>query len=185
MNAIKNIFAVVALALLAGCAAVPLTPQERESIRSAAAEALPQGVEVAVETQNRFLSKPDIVISAHLLEGHSADEASPYVKGDYGTHEKLTRLVRLRSAKIVKSVMACSKLPNVGSIVVNARHGVRQAYVGRPSSGTDAAMTIYAVRFGLDAAEKETAVLTEEQIMQRFHVIRNIIPGLTFQTTFF
>lgn len=182
---VKCMVAVLAMAFLAGCASVSLTPQERDSIRSAAAGVLPLGTEVAVDTQSHFLSKPDLVISAHLLKGHSADENSPYVRGDYGTHEKLTRLVRLRSAKIVRAVIAEGTLPKVGGIVVNACHGVRQSYIGQPSSGTDVAMTIYTVRFVLEPEGKQISEFTEEQIMDRFQVMRNIIPSLSFQTTSF
>ena len=174
---------VVGIVFFAGCATVTLTPQERESIRTAAAKVLPSGAEVSVDTHSRFLSKPDLVISAHLLEGHSADEKSPYVRGDYGTHEKLTRLVRFRSAKIVKSVLTDTALPNVGGIVVGACHGVRQSHVGQPFSGADVAMTLYIVRFVLEPTGVQSSELSEEQIIDRFRVTRNIIPSLTFNTT--
>lgn len=181
MSAFKWMISVIALMCLVGCASVSLSPQERESIRSAAAKVLPQGAGVTVETQSR-----DLVISAHLLEGHSADEESPYVRGDYGTHEKLTRLVRLRSARIIKSVLAEATLPaNVDAIVVNACHGVRQSYFGQPFFGTDVAMTLYTARFILEPAAAQTAGLTEEQIMGRFQVTQNIIPSLSFQTMWF
>lgn len=172
--------------LAAGCTTVNLTQEERESIQRAAAKVLPKGAQVEVETQNRFLSKPDLVISAHLLEGHSADEQSPYVRGDYGTHEKLTRLVRLRSAKVIKSVLAETTLPNVGGIIVHTRHGVRQSYAGAPFSGTDVAMTIYTVRHVLEPpGSAQSSALTEKQIMERLEVVQNIIPSLQFSTAAF
>ncbi len=172
--------------MLAGCATVQLTPPQKESIRQAAQKVLPQEVVVEVDTQARFLSKADLVIAAHLLEGHSADETSPYVRGDYGTHEKLTRLVRLRSAKVIRSVLANAQLPDVGGILVHTKHGVRQSYVGQPFSDRDVAMTLYTVRFGVTiVGGKASAVPTEDEIIQQLTVQKNIIPSLSFRTVSF
>ena len=182
MKIIKYVTYVAGVFLLAGCASVTitLTPQERASIEEAAARGLPSGADVSVDTQSRFLARPDLVISAHLLQGHSADEKSPYVRGDYGTHDKLTRLVRFRSAKIVKSLIMDTTLPNVDGIVINARHGVRQSYVGQSVARTDVAMTLYTVRFVLEPTDSQLTEISEEEIIDRFLVKRNIIPTLHF-----
>lgn len=181
MQVIKFMLLVIGTITLVGCASVKLTPQERESIRSAATKVLPPGAKVAVDTQSRFLSKSDLVISAHLLEGHSADEKSPYVRGDYGTHEKLTRLVRFRSARIVKSILTDTTLPNVGGIIVNAFHGVRQTDFNKPNSVRDVAMTLYTARFVLESTTTQSKGITEEQIIDRFQVKRDIIPSLSIR----
>lgn len=165
------------------CTTVQLTTHEKDSIRSAVAKVLPRGANISVHTQGRFLSKPDLVISAHLLEGHSADESSPYVRGDYGTHERLTRLVRYRSAKVIKSILAEGTLPDVGGIVVNTRHGVRQSYIGQPSSSSDVAMTLYTVRYPVQSPNiMQSSNSSEKEIMEMFIVMRNVIPTLTFST---
>ena len=136
-----------------------------------------------VRGKSRILAKPALVISAHLLEGHSPDENSPYVRGDYGTHEKLTRLVRYRSAKVLKSVLTETQLPGVGRLIVQARHGVRQHVGSFSSPGKDVAMTIYEVGLPLDNAQ-DTAWhdLSEEEVMALWTVKTNIIPSLRFST---
>ncbi|MDH4241620.1 MAG: hypothetical protein OEW48_18840 [Phycisphaerae bacterium] len=162
--------------MMAGCTTVNLTPEQKESIRQAAQKVLPQGSEVSVDTQGQ-----DVVIAAHLLEGHSSDERSPYVRGDYGTHEKLTRLVRFRSARVIRSVLQDAQLTGVGGILIHTRHGVRQSYVGQSFSGTDVAMTLYTVRFAItDGANGAPVIPTEDAIIQQFTVKKNIIPSLSF-----
>ena len=75
------------MASLSGCSTLQISPEQRESIRVAAAKVLPPGANVSVAARAQ-----DVVIAAHLLEGHSAGETSPYVRGDYETHDKLTRM---------------------------------------------------------------------------------------------
>ena len=174
----------IMVSMSTGCATLQLTSDERSSIRQAAQEALPSGVRVNVSTKSRFLSKADLVIAVHLLEGHSSDEQSPYVRGDYGTHEKLTRLVRLRSAKVIKAILDKGRLPDVGGIVVHTKHGVRQSYVGKPYSGTNVAMNLYTVRFELISSVGERSVFSEEYIINRFTVQENIIPSLSFGSSY-
>jgi len=148
MKLLRAYIIIIAILLMVGCASVQIPREQIEEIRSAAARVLPPEGKVEVTTKGRFLSKPALVISAHLLEGHSPDEASPYVIGDYGTNEKLTRLVRYRCAKIIKAVATKSQIPDVSKIIIQARHGVRQylmsqPYAGFPTGGgTDVAMTI-------------------------------------------
>jgi len=165
--------------MVGGCKTVNLTPEQEESIRQAAQKVLPQGSEISIDTQGQ-----DVVIAAHLLEGHSSDERSPYVRGDYGTHEKLTRLVRLRSARVIRSVLQDAQLTGVGGILIHTRHGVRQSYAGQSFSGTDVAMTLYTVRFAIkEGANGAPVIPTEEEIIQQFTVKKNIIPSLSFSRT--
>ena len=187
MKGTARILAVAVLAfVLAGCATVQITPQQRESIQQAAQKVLPEGAQVTIGTQPRLFSQPDLTIAAHLLEGHASDEQSPYVRGDYGTHEKLTRLVRLRSAKVIKSILDNAQLPDVGGVLVHTMHGVRQSYAGQPFSGNDVPMTLYTVRFGLSTSASGRAhVLSEDDIIRRFKVKRNIIPSLSFSRSWY
>ncbi len=152
-------------------------------MEDAARKVLPQGAKVEVTTVSRYPKKPEFVIAAHLLEGHSADETSPYVRGDYGTHEKLTRLVQFRCAKILKSVGTDALPSNDSDIVISGRHGVRQSYIGQPFSGTDVAMTIYEITIPVaDIKKNDVSKMDEESIMKLWNVRKNIIPSLSFQT---
>lgn len=152
------------------------------SIELAAKKVLPQEANVEVTTMKGTSTKPAFVISAHLLEGHSADDESPYIKGDYGTHEKLTRLVKFRCAKILKSIAINAKKPDAGRITIKVRHGVRQYYVDNPFAWDDVAMTIYQVSISL---EKMRALnwntISLESIMKMWSVDKNIIPDLDFR----
>jgi len=152
-------------------------------MEEAARRVLPTGTKVEVKTVRGLPKKPQFLIAAHLLEGHSADETSPYVRGDYGTHEKLTRLVQFRCAKILKSVAADALPSNASDIAISTRHGVRESYVGQPFSGTDVAMTIYEITISVaDVKKNEMGKMDEELIMKLWNVRKNIIPSLSFQT---
>ena len=186
MKSKKISILILNILLMAGCVSVQITQEQVEGIRSAAAKVLPPEAKVEVTTKSRFLAKPVLIISAHLLEGHSPDETSPYVRGDYGTHEKLTRLIRYRSAKILKSVVAESQIPDVSKITIQARHGVRQIYYGSNSGGGDVAMTIYVVSISInDVRNKNLLTITEKEIMALWKVDKNIIPSLHFQAVRF
>jgi hypothetical protein len=132
---------------------------------------------------SRFPQKPQFVIAAHLLEGHSADENSPYVRGDYGTHEKLVRLVRLRCAEILKSIANENILPEGSELVISARHGVREYYNPSQTNGTDVAITIYEISVAMEVLKTHTlATMNEVTIMDLWSVTKNIIPELEFKT---
>ena len=177
---------IVAILLTVGCTSVQITREQVEGIRNAAAKVLPPEAKVEVTTKSRFLAKPELVISAHLLEGHSPDEKSPYVQGDYGTHEKLTRLVRYRCAKIFKSVATESQIPDVSKIIIQARHGVRQTYIGALSGSTDVATTIYQISISVaDIKKQNWLFIGEEEIMKLWKVDENIIPSLQLQIVTF
>jgi len=182
--------------LLSGCAPmkptskpierIQISSEEIERIQSAAAKVLPEEANVEVALDLSVLVEPTLIISAHLLEGHSPDEDSPYVRGDYTTREKLTRLVRYRSAKILKSVINEALPPDIKRVKIQARHGVRQySYVISPAlKGTDIAMTIYVVNISInDVKNIDWSKITEGDIMQLWKVEGNIIPNLVFSQT--
>ena len=156
-----------------------------KAVEEAARKVLPDGANVEVTSISRFPEKPEFSIRAHLLEGHSADETNPYVQGDYGTHEKLTRLVTLRCAHILKSVIASTELSTASEITIEARHGVRQSSYSSPYGGTDVAMTLYRVSMTLDTIhEYNWKTITPREIMQLWIVEENILPTLQIQTEF-
>lgn len=152
-----------------------------KDLEKAVTKVLPEGAKVEITTVSQYPRKPEFAIKAHLLEGHSADESNPYVRGDYGTHEKLTRLVRYRCAKILKSISEEMKLPDGDDITISARHGVRQSYY-TGVQGTDVSMTIYEISISIKTMmERELSNMSEESIMKLWEVNKNIIPSLQFQ----
>lgn len=182
--------------LLSGCAPVQSTTREIEKIQisseeieriqAAAAKVLPEEANVEVTLESGLLTEPTLIISAHLLEGHSHDEESPYVRGDYETHEKLVRLVRYRSAKILKSVINEDLPPDVKRIKIQARHGVRVYHgpVLPHIRGKDTSMIIYMINVSIDDMKSiDRLRITEGAIMQLWGVEKNIIPRLKFQRT--
>ncbi len=64
--------------------------KEVYNIEIATKKVLPEEVNIEVTTISQFHDEPEFVITGHLLKGHSADDSDPYVRGDYGTREKLT-----------------------------------------------------------------------------------------------
>lgn len=156
-----------------------------KAVEQAARDVLPPEAKVEVTSVSRYPQKSDFVISAHLLEGHSTDDNSPYVRGDYGTHEKLTNLIRYRCAKVLKSIFSGTNFPNAGKIIIKARHGVRQSYFSGGFGGTDIAMTIYEVSISLDRIkEYNWAQIQLEKVMELWSVEQNIIPKLQFHWQF-
>lgn len=186
MKLLTVIISISIMILFISCASVQLRPEQIEDIKTAAAKVLPPEAKVEVTTKSRFLSKPDLVISAHLLEGHSADDNNPYVRGDYGTHDKLTRLVRHRCARVIKSVVKETQLNSFSKIIVQGCHGVRQYYSSIPIGGTDVAMNIYIVSIPLQMLDKEyMSKIDEDKIMSLWSVEKNIIPELEIRSTYF
>lgn len=158
--------------------------EELEDMKKSVRRALPKGTKFDVTSVSQFPQKPAFVIQAHLLEGHSADESNPYVRGDYGDHERLTRLIRLRCSKIIQSI-AQSKLPDASKITIEARHGVRESYFAGGVGGTDVAMTLYEVSISLEKIKKQDwKNISAEKIMGLWEVDENIIPSLRFSFEF-
>ena len=171
--------------LLLGCSTSRVSQGQLESLRRAAQNVLPSGADVQVQARGRLFSEPDIVINAHLLEGHSADEVSPYVRGDYGTHEKLMRLVRYRCVRMLRAIAADQDLPQVRSVVIQALHGVRVTRLGvGVGSTTDEATIIYTVRapFSILLSLRASS-LQDDDVMQQWGVETDIIGSLQFVTS--
>lgn len=157
--------------------------QEIHDLEEATKKVLPEGATVEVTTISRYPQEPEFVIAAHLLEGHAEDESSPYVRGDYGTHEKLTRLVQFRCAKILKSIAKNAALSNGPVLVIRGRHGVRQSSFPGGLGGSDTAMTIYEVGVPVSTLrEKNVQSMDDELVMRLWEVRSDIIPELHFQT---
>ncbi|MEI6692202.1 MAG: hypothetical protein WCL43_05730 [Chlorobium sp.] len=184
----RLLFCISYILLTAGCtSSVQVSKAQLEGVRQAAEKVLPYGAQVSVS-----VTHSDIVIAAHLLEGHSADENSPYVVGDYGTHDKLERLVRFRCAKILKSLVSEAQVvPDVKNFVIEARHGVRVTRVygnaaATPGSGIDEAMTIYIVKMpASQLKDPQWPILTDDQVMSRWREELDIIPSLKFSSAYF
>ena len=120
-----------------------------------------------------------------MLEGHQADEASPYVEGDYGTREKLTRLVQLRCAEIIRLVTQYALPTSESELVIRAKHGVRKSGLFSRHIPSDAAMTIYEVSIPVEVLIKsEVTSMDEDSIMKLCNLRKNIIPELNFHWEF-
>jgi hypothetical protein len=210
---IQSLLLLGALALvLTGCATIPKISQEQlEGVRKAAQKVLPAGAEVSVTTQNHIFYKPDVIISAYLLfEGYSADESSsPYVrgdthekltrlygKGDYGPNEKLARLVRFRCAKILRSLVSESQVPDAGRFAIEARYDCRLklSYNGVPAKsgiGSDTDTNLYTVTVysawmpAKQMRDPKWSELTDEQVMARWYLWIDEIPSLRFSSSQF
>ena len=82
--------------------------------------------------------------------------------------------------------MTSAELPDASEIAIQARHGVRQYYVGDLSGSNDVAMTIYQINISVDEIKKHNwSYISEEEIMRYWRVINNIIPSLQFQMVTF
>ncbi len=174
--------------------------EQIKQLDKAVRNVLPSGSEINIRSISRYPDKPEFVIWAHLLEGHSADENNPYVRGNYGTHEKLTRLVRYRCAKILKSISEGKIIPDGSSMKIVSMHGVRQIYnpmldrnpnpivvnQRMNAAPVDKAMAIYIITIPIDIMKRsDLSKLSEEKIMSLWDVTTNIIPELQFGSEWF
>lgn len=154
--------------------------KELRNIEEATRKVLPKGASVEVTTLSRYPKEPEFVIAAHLLEGHSTNEENSSIRGDYGTHEKLTRLVQLRCVKIIKSVAKNAMPSNKSVLVVRSRHGVRER-----KSGRDVATTIYEVSIPTSVLRDiEISSMDIESVIKLWKVQSDIIPTLEFKPEF-
>ncbi|MCX6833379.1 MAG: hypothetical protein NT028_14870 [candidate division Zixibacteria bacterium] len=150
-----------------------------ETVELAARKVLPEGADVVVNFRPHLPEPPELEVSAPLVEGSSADDESPYVRGDYGTKEKLTWLVKYRSAQILKSIASESKLPDVSRIVIQIRHGVRESVFSVPIVGVDRATTIYEVSIPLDRLKAQNwSSIDLKSVMELWNEEVNLIPEL-------
>ena len=157
--------------------------QEMHNLEKAARRVLPEGTKVDVTNASRDLETPEFVIAAHLLEGHASDESDPYVRGDYGTHEKLIRFVQLRCAQIVKSVAKGAVPSSQSVLVIRVRHGVRQSFYG--VGGSAVSKTLYEISIPVRfLRERQVQSMDDVSVMQLWEVRNNIIPELEFGQEF-
>jgi outer membrane protein assembly factor BamD (BamD/ComL family) len=155
--------------------------EQIQNIEDTIFELLP-GANVKVESLLQYPRKADLVISAHLYEGWSADNNTPMVKSSNATNKELYILAEHRCAKIFRSIFQIiissnfiANLPDAGSIVINIRHGVSISYhpSGIPSLllYRQEAQTIYQAGISLDEARKyDWSSISEDEIMRIFLV---------------
>lgn len=184
------------LAFFTGCASVryvSLPVDQRESIRAAAAKVVPNAAKIRVSAVKKSsLDNPTVNISGHLLEGERTEDSNPHVRGDYGTHEKLTRVARIRAFRILKSVLSEADITNVSEITVNVRHGVRVSTVNiiggvrMPTTTSDVTRLIYAVSIDLEQTSARAWIARDEDaFMKAWKITTNVIPSLEFSTSRF
>lgn len=186
LHRIQSLTVVVfALLLTAGCATSSRISQEQlEGVRQAAQKVLPDGAQVGIFTERHVFSKPDVVILAHLLVPESADEGHGYVKPYVVTHDELERLVRLRCANILRSLVRESKVPNVSSFIIQARDGGRVMPALTDGFVSDGATTFYVVEMSArQMRDPKWLQLSDEQLMERWRVTQDIVPPFQFRGT--
>jgi tetratricopeptide (TPR) repeat protein len=162
--------------------------RKREILEKAVKKVLPTECKTEVELVTpKEGSKVDI--RAHLLEGLSPDDESPYVRGDYSTHQLLENLVKKRVVKIYKSVFTSLESDIPSEVVVECRHGVRYYYgfvlpIG--GGGEDKPTTIYKTVITKENASRipNWNKASKKEIEEIWTVEENLIPSLNFQTIF-
>ncbi|MEO0108361.1 MAG: hypothetical protein ABIK62_04235, partial [candidate division WOR-3 bacterium] len=99
--------------------------------------------------------------------------------------DKLTRLVRRRCAEMIGSIATGADMPSGGRIVIRARHGVREIYLGSAAPGSDVARTLYIVSISIGKLrEIDWARAELDDIMTRWHVDQNLIPSLSIHAEY-
>ncbi len=184
------------LLLAAGCYTPPASQNQSrfqglqsqfQGLRSAAKRTLPAGADVWVEIKPHVFSKPDVVIDVDSLEGYSVDKDSPYVRDAYNTQESVTRLVRVRCAHILKSIVSEQQIPDAHSIIIKAWHDVRvpNRDIGsfHLSGSRDMPVPIYGVKMPVGKMrDPQWAQWNDEYLMQQWSVESDMIPGLHFSS---
>jgi hypothetical protein len=185
VRTIRVFFALIIMLSILGCGKrVHMTAEQLNSIRDTVSSSLPSEARVSVTLEHK-MGSARLVIWAHLLEGNYADDNSPYVRGDYGTHEKLRKLVMLRCIKIYKVVARRAYIPaELDAVVVRARHGVRQYYGSYSNPRGDFAMTLYSVILPAKDVRDILESTSEESIARRWSVEEDIINRLNIRRVF-
>lgn len=129
-----------------------------------------------------------VVIAGHLLEGEQPDDNSPYVRGDYGSKERLEAKAKYRAYQIYQSIFRDIPMMEFESVVVRCRHGVRVHVTtfGSPTvpsfGGSDQAMTIFQTSLTPQAAQNVNWQTSSLADVERVWTLEeNIIPSLHFQ----
>ncbi len=145
---------------------------ELSPLEEAARRALPQGMRFSVAKPSQDRDEPEFMIAAPLLEE---------VRGNYGTHEKLTRLVQLRCAKLIKSIAEEGLLSDPSVLVIQAWHDIFQSHLHRYTGQPKVAMTLYEVAIPARVLNEENLKSASYvTIMGLWEVRENIIPDLSF-----
>jgi hypothetical protein len=177
--------------VISGCASVRpivLSPLQQESIHAAAIKAVPETIGIDVSAIKKVkLNYPTVIISGHLLENEMTENSSPYVRGEYGTREKLTRVAMIRAYRILKSVLSEANTASVSELEVHVYHGVRVSTV-RVINGikmspaiSDVTTLIYGVSINIELIPSEEWIAMDPDIfMNTWIITKNIIPTLEF-----
>ncbi|MGD2273004.1 MAG: hypothetical protein PVI06_21580, partial [Desulfobacterales bacterium] len=153
-------------------ASLQLLKDQIQQVQEAAKSAFwdQKQAKVGVKSISRYPSKPSFCISAVLLQANSANEGNAYARLHYKSPQGLTKLVKHRCAKVLKSIAKGSKLPDASKIVIQ----------GRLSGGTkDFAETIYQISITIDEMKKhDWSSIKEEEIMELWKVDRDYMGSL-------
>jgi hypothetical protein len=175
--------ACLALAV-SGCARPRLSAEQIAAYRQAAQRVLPESAKVEVTELPHAFGDPDLIISAHLLEGHSTADASPIVRGDYGTKAALYARVQERSAAVFRSVFSETLLDGIATVKVQTMHGVRYSSVQGGFGGTDRPTILY--RVSIPAAEQKRLLwrsIPDQQIGAMWALEFDDLPQIEIVTT--
>jgi len=174
----KKVLVLFAGMFLAGCYSVP---QQVVNETKQALSDIPKQANLAVDS-----SADNMTISAHLLEGYPAEDNNPYVKGDYGTKEKLQLLVEKRICDIYRKIFTRVNLPDEEiHIFVKCKHGVRVTYMGDYSGTSDQAWTIYETKLKSKEAKKyDWNRISDEEIKSIWKLVSNEIPYVQIQVAY-
>ena len=146
-----------------------LLKDQIQQIREAAKSVLTEQAKVRVKSALRYPNKHYFVVYAYLLQANSAWDGFT-ARFDYGTRERLTKLVKYRCAKVLKSIGKIAKdakLPDASAIAI----------VGKIGGGTKE--NIYNISITIDEIKKHDWLsIKEEEIMELWKVDRNIIYSL-------
>ncbi len=128
------------------------------------------------------ITRPLLIASLHLLEGYETDETDPYVRGDYSSHEKLTRLVHLRLYQLLKSLGTEDRIPTAREIWVRVYHGVRvSSLIAGAPPPRDTAKNIYSIAI----TPKQVLAIdwtsaSVEEVVEFWRIMSNDIRFLSF-----
>lgn len=168
---------------------VKLTPARQRNIRIAVVRSIPPEAKIntiVTTIQRPQLKHPTIVVS-HLLEGSSATDTDPTVRGDYNTLPKLTRYSQKRAFDIMQSILKGSNLKKISELMVEVNHGVRSQMVDskgkKIGKAKDVSRNIYSSSASLEKipAYKWTH-MGIDSFMKNWKIEHNIIPQLKITT---
>ncbi|MCK5581650.1 MAG: hypothetical protein KAJ18_10320 [Candidatus Omnitrophica bacterium] len=172
-----------------------LQPEYKEGVDAAIRQVLPAGVKASTALNISEDLKINLVVRGHLLEGKSPDSEDPYVRGNYGSHDALTRLSQYRTARIIKALVFDKEIDDIYKdifgISVYVRHGVRTKIVhvmhGRsiPGGSSNSARTIYSIYVPVQKVVSQGEQVVEEEIVGLWDVFYNDIPNLHFSTSYY